>query len=181
VDQPLVAARGRHARPDRRDLLRPLRAGRARDPAGHVHLAVDQHRRRRSPPAGALLFGQLHQWRWRAVGDHRYEHRTRPQGVEPVHHVAQRRVQSQPERHPVLRHVHRCVGRAALHLRASGAEDADAHLAAGLHLHAHDVAPGLRVAVRLQGDVLERARGGRCAGERLRRALQGLRRSGRRG
>ena len=52
------------------------------------------------------------------------------------------------------------AGVAALHLRPSRPEDAEPDLAAGLHVHADDLAPGLRVAVHLQGDLHRRARGG---------------------
>ena len=43
----------------------------------------------------------------------------------------------------------------ALHVRAPRAADTEPHLAAGLYLHADHVAPGLRVAVRLQRDLLD--------------------------
>ena len=50
------------------------------------------------------------------------------------------------------------AGAAALHLRPPGAADAEPHLAAGLHLHADHVAPDLRLALHLQGDLHRRAR-----------------------
>ena len=101
----------------------------------------------------------------RSETDRRLAH-ARPQGLQPVQHLAQRRVQSQPERPAVLRHLHRCRWHAALHLRAPRPEDAEPDLAAGLHLHAEHVTSALRLAVHLQGDVHRRARGGRGAGRR---------------
>ena len=58
-------------------------------------------------PLVPIALGQLHPRRPGPLGDDRRVARARPQGLQPVHHLAQRRVQPQPERPPVLRHLHR--------------------------------------------------------------------------
>ena len=172
VHQSLVAAHGRHRRPARRHLLRSLRARRARGAAGPLPLALDRRSRvTTADPLVPIL------WANYTRGD---QGRSETIEVSPELDlkVSSRfttslgaSIQSQPERHPVLRHVHGCVGRRALHLRPSRPADVQPDLAAGLHLHADHVTPDLRVAVRLQGDLLRRARGGGGARERVRRAL----------
>ena len=100
----------------------------------------------------------------------------RPQGLDPLHHLAQHDLQPEPERPPVLRHLRRPGRRAALHLRPPGAADAELHLAAGLHLHAQHVAPGVRLPLRLQGHLQRRAGDRRAPGGGVRRPLPALRR-----
>ena len=99
---------GRHARPARRHLLRPLRAGRAGDTAGSLHLALDHHRGRRPAAAGADPVGQL------LPGATRVARETIDLSPELDLKVSSRFTTSlsvgihpQPERRAVLRHVHR--------------------------------------------------------------------------
>ena len=58
-------------------------------------------------PLVPIALGQLQPGRPGPLGDDRRGAGARPQGLDPVHHLAQLDVQPQPERPPVLRHLHR--------------------------------------------------------------------------
>ena len=98
---------GRHRRPDRHDLLRPLRARRAGRAAGPVPVAVDHDRGRRPPAAEADPVRQLQPIRPGAHRELRAHARAGPQGVQPLHDLAHGGLHPQPERPAVLRHVRR--------------------------------------------------------------------------
>ena len=141
-------------------------------------VALDHHRRRRPPAARALGVGELHPGRPGPLGDRSISRPTLDLKVSSRFSTSLSAEYNHNRNDLQYFGTFTDAGRrAALHLRASGAEDAEPDLAAGLHLHAEHVAPALRLAVHLQGDLHRRARGGRAAGRRLRRPLPALHRS----